>query len=245
MDSRNPVFSSNLTDGIAVATEAPMTVQGTLNKLLMLFGIMAISGGAVWYQYVLGYADKVSFLTMTGLIVGLVVGFIIAFKQNLAPVLTPVYAFAEGALLGGLSSYFNAMYPGILIQAVALTFLSVFSMAFLYKTGIIRVTERLRSTIITATVAVAIFYLIGLILSLGFHINLSLIYSSSPISIGFSFLMVGLASFNLLLDFDFVEQSASRFLPKQYEWYGAFGLLVTIVWLYIEILRLLSKLREK
>ena len=245
MDSKNPIFSDNLTENIIVSAEAPMTVQGTLNKLLISFMILAASGAIVWYQYLLGYADKVNMLTWGGLIVGMILGFVIAFKQNLAPTLTPIYAFAEGAFLGGISVVFNQMYPGIVMQAVALTFLAVFAMGILYKAGIIKVTDKLRSTIITATFAVGIFYLIGIVLSAIFHINLGLIYSSSPISIGFSFLVVGLASFNLLLDFDFVENGAARFLPKQYEWYGAFGLLVTIVWLYVEILRLLSKLRER
>ncbi len=244
MDSKNPVFS-HYTDDVIVATEAPMTIQGTLNKLLMLFGIMAMSGGVVWYQYLMGYVDKVNFMTIAGFVVGLVVAMVIIFKKNLAPTLAPVYAFAQGALLGGFSSFLNAKFPGIVIQAVALTFLAVFTMALLYKAGVIRATEKFRGTIITATISVMIFYLIGIILSWGFHINLGLIYSSSPISIGFSILVVGLASLNLIIDFDFIEQGAAQFMPKTFEWYGAFGLLVTILWLYIEILRLLSKLRDR
>lgn len=244
MDSRNPIFSDKLVGNIEGVMEAPMTVQGALNKTLLLVIIMLISGGAVWQQFSLGYLDKVNMLMMTGLIVGLITGFIIIFKQNLAPLLSPVYAFAEGALLGGLSSTLESTFPGIVIQAVALTFLAIFSMAILYKTGVIRATERFRSTVITATFSIMIFYLIGLVASF-FGVHLPLMYSSSPISIGFSVLVVILASMNLIIDFDFIEEGANRFLPKQYEWYGAFGLLVTIVWLYIEILRLLSKLRER
>lgn len=244
MDSKNPIFSDKLTGSIEGVMEAPMTVQGALNKTLILVSIMLVSGAAVWQQFALGYMDKVNFLMIVGLIVGLITAFVIIFKQNLAPLLSPVYAFAEGALLGGLSSTLEARFPGIVIQAVALTFLAVFSMALLYKAGVIRATERFRSAIITATASIMIFYLIGIVTSF-FGIHLPLLYSSSPISIGFSIVVVGIASLNLIIDFDFIEQGANRFLPKSYEWYGAFGLLVTIVWLYIEILRLLSKIKDR
>ena len=211
MDSKNPVFSGNFDENVIVATEAPMTVQGTLNKLLLLFGVMAISGGTVWYQFLLGYTDKVMAFTIGGLFIGLAVGLIIAFTKKYVQYLSPIYAFAQGAMLGGFSSFLEARFPGIVIQAVSLTFLAVFAMAVLYKTGAIKVTERLRSTVITATFAIGIFYLIGIILSFVFHINLGLIYSSSPLSIALSIFVVGLASFNLLLDFDFVEQGCARF----------------------------------
>lgn len=244
MDSNNPVFSDKLTNGIPTAIGAPMTVQGTLNKLILSFLIMGASGAVVWQQFALGYMDKVNMLMMVGLIVGLITGFAIIFKQNLAHILTPVYAFAEGALLGGLSAMLEAQFPGIVIQAVALTFMAVFSMAALYKAGIIRATERFRSTIITATFAIMILYLVSFIAGF-FHVTIPAINSPTPIGIGFSLIVVTIASLNLIIDFDFVEQGAARLMPKEYEWYGAFGLMVTIVWLYIEILRLLSKLRER
>lgn len=244
MDSRNPIFSDKLTGSIEGVMEAPMTVQGALNKTLILVALMLVSATVVWQQAILGYADKVNMLMMGGLIIGFILALVICFNQKMAPLLSPVYAFAEGAALGGLSAMLEARYPGIAIQAAALTFLAIFSMALLYKTGVIKCTDRFRSTIITATFAIMIFYLIGFIASL-FHFSMPLIYGSGLLSIGLSIFVVGLASLNLIIDFDFIEQGANRFLPKSYEWYGAFGLLVTIVWMYIEILRLLSKLRER
>lgn len=244
MDSRNPVFSDKLTNGIQTAIGEPMTIQGTLNKLLISFCIMGASGAVVWQQFTLGYMDKVQMLMIAGLIIGLITGFVIIFKQNLAPVLTPVYAFAEGALLGGLSAMLEGQFPGIVMQAVALTFMAVFSMAALYKAGVIKATERFRSTIITATFAIMILYLVSFIAGF-FGVSIPAINSPSPIGIAFSLIVVTIASLNLIIDFDFVEQGAARLMPKVYEWYGAFGLMVTIVWLYIEVLRLLSKLRER
>lgn len=244
VDSRNPVFNQDMRQNAREAVGVPMTVQGTLTKTIILSLIMCLSGAATWYQFSLGYMDKVNMLMIAGLVIGLIVGFVIIFKQHLAPVLSPVYAFAEGALLGGLSAIFEKQFPGIVIQAVSLTMLAVFSMAVLYKAGIIRATERFRSTIMVATSAIAVFYLIAIIGSF-FHFNMSILYSSSPLGIAFSVIVVGIAALNLIIDFDFVEQGAANFLPQQYEWYGAFGLLVTIIWLYIEILRLLSKLKDR
>ncbi len=244
MESRNPVFSDNLTGSIPTAIGVPMTIQGALTKLLILCSIMAVSGFVVWQQFALGYLDKVNILMMTGLIVGLIVGFVIIFKQNLAPVLSPVYAFAEGALLGGMSAFFETKFPGIVMQAVALTFMAIFSMAILYKAGIIKATEKFRSTLIIATFSIFILYMVGFIASF-FGVMVPAFYSATPIGIAFSVIVTIVASLNLIIDFDFIEQGAARLLPQSYEWYGAFGLLITIVWVYIEMLRLLSKLRER
>ena len=244
LDSRNPAFNRDIRGNSTEAVGVPMTVQGTLTKTIILSLIMCISGAATWYQFALGYMDKVNMFMIAGLIIGLIVAFVIIFKQHLAPILAPVYAFAEGALLGGLSAIFEAQFPGIVIQAVSLTMLAVFSMAVLYKAGLIRATERFRSTILIATSAIAVFYLIAIIGSF-FHFNISVLYSSSPLGIAFSVIVVAIAALNLIIDFDFVEQGSANFLPQYYEWYGAFGLLITIVWLYLEILRLLSKLKER
>ena len=169
---------------------------------------------------------------------------IIIFKQNLAPVLSPIYAFCEGLFLGGISFVFEVKYPGIVFQAVALTFGCLFAMLFLYKANIIKVTDKFMNTIFIATFGIAIIYLLSWILSF-FHIQVPAIYSSSPIGIGFSLIVCVIAAFNFLIDFEIINRTAANFLPKYYEWYGAFGLLVTLVWVYIEILRLLAKLRNK
>lgn len=244
MSNRNPVFTDKVLEGVVVGNEAPMTIQGTLNKVMILAAIMMLAGGAAWYEFSLGFMDKVNLIMIVGAVVGLISGFVVSFKPTLAPTLSPVYAFAEGAFLGGISAIFEHTYKGIVLQAVSMTFVAVFVMAMLYKAGVIKATEKFKSTVITATMSVLVFYLIMWVLSF-FHISVPMMYDSSLLGVGLSIFLVILASLNLIIDFDFVEQGAGRFLPKYYEWYGAFGLMVTIVWLYVEVLRLLSRLRER
>ena len=240
----NPVLNNSFSSRPLVLQGQPMSISGVMNKLGFLAILMAISGAATWYQFIIGNVDKVNLLMYGGMIAGFILALIASFVRKSAPYVGPLYAFAEGAFLAGLSCFFEAMFPGIVVRAVALTFITVFAMYFLYATRVINVTEKLRSTIITMTLSIMIFYLIAWVLSI-FHINIPMLYSSTPLSIGFSLLVTGLAAFNLLLDFDFIEQAARNFFPKEYEWYGAFGLLVTIVWLYVEMLRLLSKLQKR
>ena len=160
----------------------------------------------------------------------------------------PIYAALEGVFLGALSQIiemrFHVRYPGIALQAVGLTAGVTFVMLFIYATGLIRVTDKLRSGIVMATGALCLFYLITMVMSF-FGAQMPLVWSASPMGIGFSLLVVGLAAFNLLLDFDFIEKAAEYGAPKYMEWYGAFGLMVTLVWLYLEVLRLLRKLADQ
>lgn len=242
----NPILNSAFEQRPYELNSTPMTINGTLSKLGLMTVLMAIAGGATWYQFILGNFDKVNTLTTVGLIVGFVLALIICFSRKAMPVLVPLYAFAEGAALAGLSCQFEAMLPGIVIKAVSLTFLTLMAMAFLYATKVIQATEKFRSTIITATFAVMIFYVINLVLSL-FHINIPMmsISDGSLLSIGVSVAITVLAAFNLIIDFDFIEQGTRNFFPKEFEWYGAFGLMVTLVWLYMEILRLLAKFSNR
>lgn len=242
----NPILNSAFEQRPYELNSTPMTINGTLSKLGLMTVLMAIAGGATWYQFILGNFDKVNTLTTVGLIVGFVLALIICFSRKAMPVLVPLYAFAEGAALAGLSCQFEAMLPGIVIKAVSLTFLTLMAMAFLYATKVIQATEKFRSTIITATFAVMIFYVINLVLSL-FHINIPMmsISDGSLLSIGVSIAITVLAAFNLIIDFDFIEQGTRNFFPKEFEWYGAFGLMVTLVWLYMEILRLLAKFSNR
>ena len=240
----NPILNNTFSEKSIALQGEPMTVSGVMNKLGFLAILMAISGGATWYQFAIGNIDKVNLLMYGGMIAGLILVLITSFIRTAAPYTVPLYAFAEGAFLAGVSCFFEAMFPGIVVKAVSLTFITVFVMYILYATRVINVTEKLRSTIITMTFAIMIFYLITWILAL-FHINIPMLYGNSPLSVGFSLLVTGLAAFNLLLDFDFIERAAQNLFPKQYEWMGAFGLLVTIVWLYVEMLRLLSKLQRR
>ena len=240
----NPILSNSFGSRPLVLEGQPMTISGVMNKLGFLAILMTISGAATWYQYVIGNVDKVNLLMYGGMIIGFILALIASFVRKSAPYVVPLYAFAEGAFLAGLSCFFETMFPGVVVKAISLTFITVFAMYILYATRAISVTDKLRSTIFTMTFAIIIFYLITWILSL-FHINIPMLYSNSPISIGFSLLVTGLAAFNLLLDFDFIEQATRNYFPKEYEWFGAFGLLVTIVWLYVEILRLLSKFQRR
>ena len=166
------------------------------------------------------------------------------FKKNFAPISAPVYAAFEGLFLGALSMIFNSAYPGIVTQAVALTFGTLFALLLAYRSDLIKPTENFKLGIVAATGGIFFFYLVTMILSL-FGMNMSFMRGSSTLSIGISAVVVVIAALNLVLDFDFIESGSEQGLPKYMEWYGAFGLMVTLIWLYIEILHLLSKLRER
>jgi uncharacterized YccA/Bax inhibitor family protein len=187
-------------------------------------------------------------LMMVGIFGGLITAIAISFKPNWAPFLAPLYALLEGLFIGGISVIMNAAfaksYPGLVMQAVGLTFGVAISMFILYNFRIIKATERFKSVIFTATLGIGIFYLLTMVLRL-FGVNVSFMYDSSMLSIGISLFVVAIAALNLILDFDMIEQGAERGAPKFMEWYGAFGLMVTIVWLYIEMLKLLSKLGSR
>lgn len=239
----NPVLTSAFKEG-GYSAGRPMTVSGVMNKLGLMTVLMMLSGGAVWYNFAIGNFDKVQLLTWAGVIVGFIAVLFASFARKTSPIAVPIYAFAQGAYLAGISCFIEARIPGIVIRAVGLTFLTVFAMYFLYAARVIKVTDKLKSTIITMTFAVAIFYLIAFVLSF-FGINIPMLYDASPLGIGFSLFMTGLAAFNLLIDFDFIETASKYMFPKEYEWTGALGLLVTIVWLYVEILRLLARFQDR
>ncbi len=240
----NPVLENVMNRQNDYISSMPMTVSGTLNKLFVMFLILCVSFGAMFYQYSLGYVDKVMQYGIIAAVVGTVVAMIIIFARKAWNLLVPVYAFCEGAFLGSISAVYNAQFDGLVSQAIILTFLTMFSLFFLYKTRVIRVTEQFRSTIMIATFGVGLFYLVAIILSF-LGISLPVFYSSGPLSILFSVVICCIAALNLLLDFDFIENGAINGLDRQYEWYGAFGLLVTLIWLYVEILKLLAKLRDR
>ena len=244
MKSSNPIFRDSVLENAYALTERPMTVAGTMNKLLLLSLIMIVGAAAVFYQFYMQHYDYVHILMIAGAIVGIICAFIIAFKQKTTPYLAPVYAFAQGAVISGLSCIFEASFPGIVMQAISITFLTVFSMGLLFKSGIIKATEQFRSILFTATMAVVIFYLISFVLTL-FSVNVPYFTSSSPISITINVVIACIAALNLIIDFDFIEKGVRTPLPSFFEWYGAFGLLVTILWLYVEVLRLLARLRDR
>jgi len=238
----NPILNENFTRAESAVSGQIMTVNGTLDKTFLLFLCAILPAAYTWNRFTLGFTDQANMLMAVGAIAGFVLALIVAFTKN--KYLTPVYAMCEGLFLGGISAVFNQSYPGIVIQAVIGTFATMFTMLGLYRMGIIKCSDKFRSIIYIATISVAVLYLIQFIGSF-FHYSIPAIFGAGTIGIGFSILVVGIAALNLILDFDFIERGSQAMLPKDYEWFGAFGLMVTLVWLYIEILRLLAKLRDR
>jgi len=232
-------------NGGAIDAASRMTLDGTINKTGLLLLCAMATAAWTWYSFLqsqdLSVAGPMIFVGALG---GMIVGLITSFKKTWAPVTAPIYALLEGLVLGGLSAAINKAYPGIAIEAVGLTFGTLFVMLFLYRTGIIKVTQKLRIGIVAATGGIFLFYMLEWILSF-FGINLTTVNGASMIGIGFSLLVVGIAALNLVLDFDFIEQGVTYGVPKYMEWYAAFGIMVTLVWLYLEILRLLAKMRSR
>lgn len=245
MKSSNPVLSEDVFAHWAAADRRAtvMTVEGTAGKALILLMILVATAAVAWNQALEG-SRITPILMFGGLIGGLILAFATAFKPTWSPVTAPLYAACEGLVLGAISAFFNQKYQGIVIEAVGLTFGVMFIMLAIYVTRLIRVTPQLTAAIVAATGAVFLVYLATWILGM-FGMSVPYIHQSGAIGIGFSVVVVGIAAFNLLLDFDMIERGAAAEAPKFMEWYGAFGLMVTLVWLYMQILRLLSKLRER
>ena len=220
-----------------------MTIQGTVNKTLIILLFLMLGAIWVWDMF---YNQNPLFYPMMilGFIGGLVVAIVTIFKKEWSPFTAPVYGLLEGLALGGISSIVEAMYPGIVIQAVALTFGTLFALLFAYKSRLIKATENFRLGVAAATGAIFMIYMATIVLGM-FGVGIPFIHESGLIGIGFSLFVVTIAALNLVLDFDFIETGAESGVPKFMEWYAAFGLMVTLVWLYIEILRLLAKLRSR
>ncbi|HEX9781002.1 MAG TPA: Bax inhibitor-1/YccA family protein [bacterium] len=243
MRTANPALSAGTFSRVAgTAGERAMSVQGTVNKTAVLLLLVVISSAWIWNQAWAG--APVQGWMLAGLIGGLITGIVTVFKQRWAPVTAPVYALLEGLALGGISAAFERAYPGIVIQAVTLTFGTLTALLLAYTSRLISVTQNFRLGVAAATGGILLVYLASFVLSF-FGVRMSFLYDSSPLSIGISLFVVVIASLNLVLDFDFIEHAAERRLPAYMEWYAGFGLLVTLVWLYIEILRLLAKLRSR
>ncbi|WP_163528356.1 Bax inhibitor-1/YccA family membrane protein [Halobacillus ihumii] len=221
---------------------ATMSLGGTVAKTFFLFLFLLGSALYTWYQFSQGV--NVSLMMIIGAIGGLVFALITIFIPKAAPVTAPIYAALEGFFIGGISSFAESNYPGIVIQAASLTFAVMGALLFLYATGIIKVTKNFRLMVISATLAIFIVYIVNFILNIFFQASVPYLHSSGPIGIGISLVIVAVAALNLVLDFDFIERGVDKGAPKHMEWYGAFGLMITLVWLYIEILRLLQKLRR-
>lgn len=241
----NPALSEKAFDyAIKNSNEETMTINGAINKAIILSLILMLSALVSVYFVLEKNLELLYPAVIVSSIGAVILAIIMAFKKETAKTLSILYAILEGIAIGGISFVFNAVYDGIVVQAVFFTSADLLVMLLLYKFRIIKVNDKFRSVIFGATLCIAIVYLINFILGF-FKMSVPFLNDSSPIGIGISVAIVAIASFNLLLDFDFIEQGANANMPKYFEWYCAFGLLVTLVWLYLEILRLLSKVRSR
>ena len=232
--SGNPAFSKGFGINENISGEV-MTLDGTVNKTGILLALCV--GGAYFGWNSPG-------LVMPAILIGFVIALFTIFRPKNSPYTAPAYAAIEGVALGGITMIFEAQYPGIGIQAIGLTFGILASLLFCYKSGIIKPTENFRLMIFAGTMGIFILYLVSFIMSF-FGNSIGFIHSNGLFGIGFSLFVVAIASLNLVLDFDFIEEGAEKGMPKYLEWYGAFSLMVTLIWLYLEILRLLAKIRSR
>jgi uncharacterized YccA/Bax inhibitor family protein len=240
MRSGNPALRGEIfTKAPSLGRGGAMTIQGTVNKTVILLALTVFSASWAW-----GNTRTALPLLLPAAILGLIAAIVTIFKKEWAAVTSPVYALLEGVVLGGISIMFEKNYPGIVIQAVSLTFGTLFCLLMAYKSRLIKVTENFKLGVVAATGGIALVYIIDLVMGF-FGAHMPFIYSGGILGIGFSLFVVVIASLNLVLDFDFIEKGAEYGAPKYMEWYGAFGLMVTLVWLYLEILRLLAKMRQR
>lgn len=249
--SSNPVLKENVFSRDYSYNTEVMTINGTINKTALMLLIVIAAAIFVWNKFFAaiqvnpeGGAAAVMPWVIGGGIGGLITALVTAFRPKSSGISAPIYAIFQGLLLGGISALFESMYPGLVMRAVLLTLAVFFAMLFLYRSGIIKVTQKLKMGIFAATAGIAVVYLVSFIGGL-FGMEFSFLHGNSNLSIGISLVIVAVAALNLVLDFSFIEEAAGAGAPKYMEWYGAFGLMVTLIWLYLEILRLLSKLASR
>jgi len=253
MRSGNPALKEStfldLGSGAVVSRDgAAMTLNGTVNKTGALLLLSLLTAAFAWSQVEFGVNGRpqpgFGMYLWGGLIGGFILALITIFKKTWAPVTAPLYALVEGFFLGAVSAMYNHMYDGIVLQAVMLTFGTLFALLFAYRSGLIKATENFKLGVVAATGGIALVYLATIVLNM-FGSGIPLIHESGIVGIGFSLFVIVIASLNLVLDFDFIETGVEQGAPKYMEWYGAFGLMVTLVWLYLEFLRLLAKLNQR
>lgn len=246
--SGNPALTKNTFSSPVISertNEEVMTLQGTVNKCAMMLAVLMVAALYTWNLYTSTNSfNAIELLLYVGAMGGVAVGISIALWKSLAPYLALVYAGLEGLALGGLSALMEVRFPGIVIQALLLTSGIFAALLVIYKTELIKPTENFKLIVAAATSGLALYYLISMGLSF-FNISAPLIHNNGPWGIAFSIFAIILASMNLVVDFDFIEQGVEKRSPRFMEWYAAFGLMVTVVWLYVEILRLLGKSRRK
>jgi uncharacterized YccA/Bax inhibitor family protein len=251
MKTSNPALSDNTFNDFArtqyggFADTGRMTLNGTINKTGILLLCAIATAGWAWHLFLQsGDAIAVYPFMLVGLLGGFICALVTTFKKEWSPVTAPAYALLEGLALGGISATFDMRYPGIAIRAISLTFGTLLVLLLAYSSGWIKVTDKMRLGIVAATGGIFVFYVLQMLLGF-FGVRFAAINGTSMFAIGFSLFVVGIAALNLILDFDFIERGVQVGAPKYMEWYSAFGIMVTLVWLYLEILRLLSKMNRR
>lgn len=251
----NPALGDHVFDKAkqeAAPNTERMTIAGTVNKTAILLGLAMMTAMWSWNVVFPGSATSTidslpsppGWLLVGAPILALVAALVTIFKPTVAPISAPIYALLEGLFLGTISAMFEVRYPGIAMQAAFGTLATLGGLLLAYRSGMIKATENFRLGVFAATAGIGVLYLVGFVMSL-FGSSMPLIHDSGIVGIGFSLFVVGIAALNLVLDFDFIENGEESGAPIYMEWYGAFGLMVTLVWLYIEMLRLLAKLRDR
>ncbi|MGH8030656.1 MAG: Bax inhibitor-1/YccA family protein [Arenimonas sp.] len=250
MRSGNPALNDktflDIGSGRVIDAGNAMTLNGTVTKTAILLMLVVFTATYTWRLAANGVVAPALWpLVIGGFIGGLVFAIATVMKKNWAPVTAPLYALCEGLLLGAISAIYEARFPGIVIQAVGLTFGTLAALLFAYRSGLIKATENFKLGVVAATGAIALLYLVNIGMRMFGFGGMGFIHESGPLGIAFSLFVVTIAALNLVLDFDFIESGVEKGAPKYMEWYGAFGLVVTLVWLYLEFLRLLSKLQSR
>lgn len=249
MQSGNPALNKNtfldVGTGRVVSGDGVMTLNGTVNKTAFLLILVLVGAMFSWSRYSGPESAAALYpLMIGGAIVGLILALVTAFKKPWAPITAPLYAVVEGVFIGALSAIFEARFPGIVLQAVGLTFGTMAALLVAYRSGLIKVTEKFKLGVFAATGGVVLLYLANFAMGFFGH-SIGFVNGNSGIGIAFSAVVVVIAALNLILDFDLIETGVNAGAPKYMEWYGAFALVVTLVWLYLELLRLLSKLQSR
>jgi len=242
MKSSNPMMTGKIYEKAGdVSAGAPvMTINGTINKIGLML-LLVIGAAAYTWKIVMGEnPGSAGTLAIVGAIGGFIMAMVTVFRPQSAAITAPIYAILEGLFLGAISAIINAKYPGVAFQAVLLTIGTLFTMLFLYRSGYIRATPRFRRGVMMATGAVFFAYLMSWIMGM-FGMSVGFMHSNGPLGILINLVIIVIAALNLIMDFDFIEKGSQMGAPKYMEWYGAFGLMVTLIWLYIEFLRLLSR----
>ena len=245
MRTSNPTLNDKVFDRAGYGSGDAMTINGTVNKVGILLLLVLVPAAWMWNQVSTAWEPSQAMgPAILGAIGGFVVALVTIFKKTWAPVTAPIYALLQGLFLGGISATYNIQFAGLPMQAVALTFGTLAVLLVAYRTGLVKATENFKLGVVAATGAIALLYMVSIVMGM-FGARIPFIHESGLMGIGFSLFVVVIAALNLVLDFDFIEKGSEMGAPRYMEWYAAFGLLVTLVWLYLEILRLLAKLQSR